>query len=253
MPEKLSHEADPKHVPDVVYVSPMELKPKRVGIGLLVGAIVLTIGIGSAYFITNFVLTDATPAPSVEIKKATSSAKPATTSAQKKAKENSCSKETNPSYPLKTKDWVLFEDKIHNVSLRRPKGWFTDPSNKKEGTTYLTNYDFVNAEPGDYNPVKDRGKFKIDIGVGPKPVDDLETSVKDTSNFSPPEQLVSMENLEVDGCPAVKAEYTTIINKTTTLVLVDRGNVRYSIGGFLDYESNKDIFDLIVSTIRFLD
>lgn len=83
MPEKLSHEADPKNVPDVVYVSAMELKPKRVGIGLIVGAIILVIGIGGAYFITNFVLTDATPAPSVETKKASPSATTATPSAQK--------------------------------------------------------------------------------------------------------------------------------------------------------------------------
>lgn len=84
MPQKLSPEADPKNVPDVVYVSPMEMKPNRVMIGLIVGAVVLIIGIGAAFVITNFVLTDATPVPSVEIKKTSPRAKIATPSAKKK-------------------------------------------------------------------------------------------------------------------------------------------------------------------------
>lgn len=83
MPQKLSHEADPKHVPDVVYVSPMEMKPNRVFIGLIAGAIILIIGITGAYLINNFVLTDATPTASVDIKKASPSAKIATPSNQK--------------------------------------------------------------------------------------------------------------------------------------------------------------------------
>ncbi|MCH7541822.1 hypothetical protein IH981_03580, partial [Patescibacteria group bacterium] len=83
MPQKLSHESDPKHVPDVVYVSPMEMKPNRVFIGLIAGAIILTIGITGAYLINNFVLTGATPIPSVDIKKASPGAKTASPSAQK--------------------------------------------------------------------------------------------------------------------------------------------------------------------------
>ena len=241
MPEKLSHEADPKHVPDVVYVSPMEFKPNRVAIGLVVGAIVLAIGIGGAYFITNFVLTDATPVPSVEIKKATSSAKPATTSAQK----------------AETADWKTYTNKELGFSIKYPSNWFYNDAAK---------YERDNCEPGpgidDSTVIFDRKDLKcVGIATGTPGAFGFGISVRDQV-FDPLEQLSpkiqKYDYIVVDGEKAAKT-YKTPTSEgpwcSCTRIYFNHSGRGYQIG-FVnkDLQGNYDsIYDNILSTFKFLD
>jgi len=103
---KLSHESDPQNIPDVV-VSPLEFKPKRVFYGLIVGAVIITISVTGAFLLTDYFNPKATPVPPIEIKKATSSAKPATSNAQK----------------ADTVDWKKYTfDKV-KISIEIPADW----------------------------------------------------------------------------------------------------------------------------------
>ncbi|HEX7455900.1 MAG TPA: hypothetical protein VF303_00315 [Candidatus Nanoarchaeia archaeon] len=127
---KSSPQTDPSHIPDVVYVSQMKMKPNNVLVGLLIGAVVIAIGVVVAYFILNLAQSEATPVPAVEIKKATPSAKIATPSSQKEDKSTD---------EDETSDWRKFKGELDGIifSFKYPKNYKLDSKLQGEKETLL--------------------------------------------------------------------------------------------------------------------
>ena len=237
MPEKLSHEADPKHVPDVVYVSPMELKPKRVGIGLVVGAIVLAIGIGGAYFITNFVLTDATPAPSVETKKTSPSATTATPLAQK----------------AETAGWKTYTNKELGFSIMHPADWlFRYITEMYEGNSVKV----LVIESPDFQ-LNDESNFVGDVGAraGVTLDGEKDKNIKLLSYANQHDSCCDFKEINLGKNEVVKGEATNEDSFFVDYYISDGSKVV-----FISVRTNVQqkfqlipVVDKIISTFKFLD
>lgn len=119
MPKK-HLEDDFSHIPNVAYVSPLELKPSRVLIGLGVAAIVIALGtLGYLLVDKLFLGESATAVPNIEITKKSPTTKVATPSAQKD----------------ETADWKIEVNEKLGYSVKYPNDWGTREECTSEGST----------------------------------------------------------------------------------------------------------------------
>ncbi|MEX0621532.1 MAG: PsbP-related protein [Candidatus Woykebacteria bacterium] len=228
MPKELSHEADPEHVPDVVFASPFELKPRRVLVTLLIGAIIIALGFIGYYAIETFFLKEATPLPPIVIKSGTQTAQKATSSAKKS--------ET-------TKLTKSFKDSFYNISFNYPENWEEKSKSEVEACQ-------PSVGPKD---IKNSGFSICEFGL---------SSVEDTANI-PDKSVVSLrKSLTVGGKSAVRQVVTenskdqvfayvggvTHSNQSGTLTIIG-----WSENSGLTTSEFVNLFDQILSTFKPLD
>lgn len=102
---KVSPDSDPTYIPNVVYVTPMKLKPSNVLIGVLVGAVIIAIGVIGAYII----LYGSQPGTSNNSAATTGTSN--TTTATPSAKKD------------ETEGWKTIMDDVNHVSYKYPNDW----------------------------------------------------------------------------------------------------------------------------------
>ncbi len=109
---KVSPDSDPTYIPNVVYVTPMKLKPSNVLIGVLVGAAIIAVGVIGAYIIL-YGFQPKTSSNSIATTD-TSNTMTATPSAEK----------------TKAGGWKTYENKEYGYSLEYPKSWYESTETK---------------------------------------------------------------------------------------------------------------------------
>lgn len=251
---KLSHESDPQNIPDVV-VSPLEFKPKRVFYGLIVGAVVVTIGVTGAFFLTDYFNPKATPVPPIEIKKATDSAKQSTTSAQKD----------------ETANWKTYSSE--NFTIKYPRD-FTVKEYNDDPQIYFYSADYNESKiscqgaPNVYQDIiyMDRGGM-VRVGVNAYTPDILEKKdfLTYMIDFYSGPNNKQLPDTKIDTQRAVVFEYDWTelgkkFDRCGDPLGVEKQFITESKKGdkvdiIINYADNqlKNILETMVSTFKFLD
>lgn len=212
---------------------------KNIIIGIIIGAIL--VGLGALIFL--ILQSEPEVTPVVTTKKAMPSAKISTPSTKKD----------------ETADWEVFSDKILDFSLRLPNGWYIEGAKSwskeswsdGDSRTSIYNYDPETSPPRGYKPELDKGKIKIEVIKKNKSQDQSLKAFVDKIDFQPAE-VKNKTNLNVDGKEAIKVEYE--LNSLQAGVYVEKDvNTVYTINLFLDYEGNKELFNQVLSTFKFLN
>ncbi len=109
---KVSPDDDPTYIPNVVYVTPMKLKPSSVFIGVLVGAAIIAVGVIGAYIIL------------YGFQPGTSNNSAATTGTLNNTTPTPSAKK------YEVGGWKTYENKEYGYSLKFPKGWYESTETK---------------------------------------------------------------------------------------------------------------------------
>lgn len=228
MPKK-HLEDDFSHIPNVAYVSPLELKPNRVLIGLGVAAIVIALGtLGYLLVDKLFLGESATAVPNIEITKKSPTTKVATPNAQK----------------AETADWKVINVDQVGIQFKVPQGWVITESS---GTT-------------------SNGK-KINISVTAKN-QDLEKKVVFTVNRNPLGGLsldkTREETTTIDGYEATRVYFQdrqdfpgASLGEHTWVIwpILEISGVKYDISAqwTVGDEESLELLNRILKTLKFLD
>lgn len=223
----------------VVY-SPLRINWRNVLLGGIIGLLIVAIGV----FAFSYYTPNATPVPSVEIKKGTPSAKTATKSA------------TQSTQKSETADWKTYTNKTIGFSIEYPSGWDYNDSTK---------FQTQSCEPGpdiSVGLVLFGSKSLKCVGVGHSGLWDEKVGlvVSSSARFEPLKQIAGEKytGITIDGESAVKnfrSETSEGPRCTCTRINVNHGDKGFEIE-FVnkDLQGNYDsIYDTILSTFKFLD
>ena len=255
MPNSESHD-DFSHVPNVAYVSPLELKPNRVLIGLGVGIIIIVIGILGYLLVDKLFLGEsATAVPNIEITKKVTITKVATTSSQKD----------------ETADLKTYSNNVIGIEFKYPKGWVLTWENTDGKEFQVKNLNISNKSTTDV-----ANKVNISMKRDPstvtkgryEEVDLLEIGETTTRNpnieYPYTEKTTRISNIEIDGQKALRIE-TNLIPEPNSGISAGYSLHIYFVwsGEYWDISlntDNKEVFDAsvkildeILSTFKFLD
>lgn len=246
MPKK-HLEDDFSHIPNVAYVSPLELKPNRVLIGLGVGAIVIALGtLGYLLVDKLFLGESATAVPNIEITKKPPTTKAATPSTQK----------------AETADWKTYTNTKKGFSFKYPPDW--PVINEQENRVLLNNVSELGGDTpstrvsiyfdNDQSYKEDYERIKSYNFNDPKKVSSGFEDLMDT--------YIRLKDVEIDGFTTIRYKvdfgYKDLDVTDAYEVLINKNGVMFKIqilgGGFLvDSNEKVEILDQILSTFKFLD
>ncbi len=242
MPKK-HLEDDFSHIPNVAYVSPLELKPNRVLIGLGVATIIIALGmIGYLLVDKLFLGESATAVPNIEITKKSPTTKVATPSAQK----------------AETADWKTFTSTKFGFKVKYPKEWKiakeTDSGANIFSQSELSAGLFIevfideNFNRSEYDKVRSfkvGEPTKVDANIPGTNLKDTYTRLGDTT---------------IDGHKAVRYKFEPGFgdadNPKTYNVIVDKDDELYLIRNKLydqGFGEGIKLLDQILSTFKSLD
>jgi len=205
--------------PTVVY-SPLRINWRNVVFGAIIGLLIVAIGV----FAFSYYTPNATPVPSVEIKKGTPSAKTATQSA------------TPPTKKDETANWKTFTSKNFNYTIKYPANWSRT------------------IDSGEYKPnMPNKGTYES-VGLN------IDLNASDRAGPG----IVIMANSATDWCGGPNPPYckSTEINlagknATESTYLKSKNRVidinSENIVIFVYVENDEDLVDKVLSTFKFLD
>ena len=150
-----------------------------------------------------------------------------------------------------TKDWVLFNDVDHHLSLRHPKSWQTYVGEEEGNTTYITNYDYKKAK-GIGGTVPGYLKISINSGTDKRSLRQIAESEDYRTGPSSVDEIITIKDLVINSYQAIKVETKSEFG-LAGIVFIKKQDTLFTITGVLDYEANKDSFDLIISTIKIIN
>ncbi len=240
MPRKHS-EDDFSHIPNVAYVSPLELKPNRVLIGLGVGLVVIILGT-LGYFLIDalFLGKSATAVPNIEIKNNIPTIKIATPSAQKD----------------EAAGWHLYSNEKFKFSINYPPNFSLEEPTESNDSFMGGSFRSPNLSHGDLsNPIKTGGEIVIWIEPSSKSLDQELDKLAQPDIGCCPFIVKSKIKIQLDQTNAykgvhdwgtVEVEYVLSIKKGMSYHITARASESEKL------EINK-IFSLMISTFKFLD
>lgn len=256
MPKK-HLEDDFSHIPNVAYVSPLELKPNRVLIGLGVAAIVIALGtLGYLLVDKLFLGESATAVPNIEITKKSPTTKVATPNAQKMIPNGS----------------KTYSNKVIGIKFNYPSDWVLTWENIEGKEAFqVKNLNISNKSIADV-----ANKVNISMKRDPstvtkgryEEVDLLEIGETTTRNpnieYPYTEKTTRISNIEIDGQKALRIE-TNLIPEPNSGISAGYSLHIYFVwsGEYWDISLNTDnkevfdssvkILDQIITTFKFLD
>lgn len=220
---------DLSHIPNVAYVSPLELKPNRVLLGLGVGVIVLVIGtLGYLLVDKLFLGESATAVPNIEI-----------------TKKSPVTKVPTPGAQIDTTDWKTYKNEDLRIEIKYPGGWYVYDNVTPPCTHLSPIYVFINRKPITDCQFLDifPADFYIVVGVPWTPESDENDTYK-------PYVIDGQE-----GFINITTEKSQGPRPKETRVIVTYQEKGYMIGILnTDYKGTHDkIYDQILATFKFLN
>ncbi|OQA93273.1 MAG: hypothetical protein BWY24_00564 [Microgenomates group bacterium ADurb.Bin219] len=155
-----------------------------------------------------------------------------------------------------TANWKTYTNSVEKFSFKYPQSWFLKESSSM---IQIFNYDVDKAPGRSYDPVRDGNLFKVEVFLDNKFSNltewfENEKNTPDQSNDLPKEFL-NIKNIFVSSQEGLffelKSSMTDSLVGVATFKL-PQGSLVHFWGG-LNYEGNKNYFDQILSTFKFLD
>lgn len=238
MPKK-HLEDDFSHIPNVAYVSPLELKPNRVLIGLGVAIIIIALGmIGYLLVDKLFLGESATAVPNIEITEKSPTTKVATPSAQKD----------------ETADWETYSSKKLKYEFRHPKDWEAKSMEEKYGGAPAP---VIELTSPDYN--LDGFGYLISGTIVKFGSTSTKPSNKSLLEYAKQNDTSSFKEVSLGTNQVVVEELVQSVNNKEVIYLTyyvsDGQKVVLIDTHFFSSNTNKfqPLVESIVSTFRFLD
>jgi hypothetical protein len=218
---KASVEDDPTYIPNVVYATPMKLKPSNVLLGVLAGAVIIAVGVIGAYIIINWFQPGDSKKSTVTTSNATSATNTSTSSAKKD----------------ETASWKTYENKEYGYSLKYPKGWYESTETKVVSEENNIVYHFYAVSKNKNQTLNARDEVIVIRYLEGDPCAGMEIKKSETT---------------VSGLQGERSDcYEDSQLKTIVISFSDTSREEWFIVGYVD--KGPDLVERIISGVEFTD